>query len=94
MQLGPTDIHRKQQVIAFGSSVKGGKEEEEKDYVQDLLSEGATAWDELINHPFPVKLAKGTAALNGFRHYMTVSKTTRISHRGISSSTHSKMPHT
>jgi hypothetical protein len=89
MQLGPANIHRtKQRDIAFGSNVEEDKDKDKdkEDYVEKLLKECATAWGDLINYPFPVKLAEGTAVLNGFRHYMIVSKTTRTSHRGISTS--------
>ncbi|KAG8216978.1 hypothetical protein J3R82DRAFT_7284 [Butyriboletus roseoflavus] len=63
------DSNIQPQLFAFGSTVKD-RAVAPHDYVQDLISECQAVWTELINHPFPQALAKGTAALNGFRHYM------------------------
>lgn len=42
-------------------------------HIQYLIEANQQLWEDLVNHPFPREMAKGTAPLNGFRHYMIVS---------------------
>ncbi|KAJ7885565.1 hypothetical protein B0H14DRAFT_1346388 [Mycena olivaceomarginata] len=41
-----------------------------EDAVAELLKKNQDVFDEVINHPFPRALGKGTASLDGFRYYM------------------------
>lgn len=43
-----------------------------EDAVAELLEKNQDVLDEVINHPFPRALGKGTASLDGFRYYMIV----------------------
>ncbi|KAG8216981.1 hypothetical protein J3R82DRAFT_7287 [Butyriboletus roseoflavus] len=56
------------QIVPFGST---GQESTQMvvDYVDNLRKESKN-WTTLTGDSFPKTLAKGTAALNGFRHYM------------------------
>ena len=44
----------------------------QEDAVEELLKKNKDVFDEVINHPFPQALGKGTASLDGFRYYMIV----------------------
>ena len=44
----------------------------QEDAVAELLKKNEDVFDEVINHPFPRALGKGTASLDGFRYYMIV----------------------
>ncbi|KAJ7762886.1 hypothetical protein B0H16DRAFT_1805605 [Mycena metata] len=49
------------------------------DAVAELLERNKDAYNNVINHPFPRALGDGTASLDGFRHYMIVSKLLAVS---------------
>ncbi|KAF8145103.1 hypothetical protein K438DRAFT_1992151 [Mycena galopus ATCC 62051] len=42
----------------------------QEEAVAELLKRNQDVFDEVINHPFPQALGKGTASLDGFRYYM------------------------
>ena len=44
-----------------------------EDHIRALIEANRQLWEDLVNHPFPRQMARGTAPLNGFRHYMIVS---------------------
>jgi len=44
-----------------------------EDPIQSLIGANQHLWEDFVNHPFPRQMARGTAPLNGFRHYMIVS---------------------
>ena len=44
-----------------------------EDHIRSLIEANQQLWEDLVNHPFPRQMARGTAPLNGFRHYMIVS---------------------
>ncbi|KAF8149743.1 hypothetical protein K438DRAFT_1779223 [Mycena galopus ATCC 62051] len=44
----------------------------QEEAVAELLKRNQDVFDEVINHPFPQALGKGTASLDGFRYYMIV----------------------
>ena len=52
---------------------------ESEDHTLFLIKANQEAWDDLVNHPLPRQMAQGTAPLNGFRHYMIVSRQILIS---------------
>ena len=54
-----------------------------EDPIQFLIETNQQAWEDLVNHPFPRQMARGTAPLNGFRHYMIVSGPNSASPRPI-----------
>jgi thiaminase len=47
--------------------------EPHEDHIRSLIEANQQLWEDLVNHPFPRQMARGTAPLNGFRHYMIVS---------------------
>ena len=54
---------------------------EPQDHVQELVQRSQDDWTVLVNHPFPRDMANGQASLNGFRHYMIVSRSPSDTHR-------------
>ncbi|KAJ7235013.1 hypothetical protein B0H12DRAFT_1327574 [Mycena haematopus] len=45
-----------------------------EDAVTELLKKNRDVFDEVVDHPFPRALGKGTASLDGFRYYMIQDK--------------------
>jgi thiaminase len=65
--------------------------EPHEDHIRSLIEANQQLWEDLVNHPFPRQMARGTAPLNGFRHYMIQDATymeyyTRVRMLSIASS--------
>lgn len=64
-----------------------------EDHIRSLIEANQEFWEDLVNHPFPRQMARGTAPLNGFRHFMIVSRSIPASCAGLDPS-YSKTPYT